>query len=565
MTFREWFLANESAYTESEALKILGSQELLNQIMPIDTSTGKKYLPAIAVFYKSHQDLANLKTYFEKYEKLGNKVKPIQVKNNMVYYQNTPIDWIKFTEIIDGLVNLQKPKKSTNEQPIDATPIYSHNGINIYESNSPQACIKYGQGYSFCISKPGNTMWQSYRNNKTSTFYFVFDKNRNNSDPLHIVVVDANKNGIELTDANNTTGTIAEYGEDTDAYLEYLKSKGVNISIFQSHPKTEKEMDEQRKLGRAKPDLNWFRNLPYEDKSNYVGRGHLLTDDQFDLLWDNNATDLLSQYARTGQKFSKYQIGKITSNKQLARSFFIARIQANEHDQNLDVEEYELMPQEFKDKIQNIEGIFEDAAELGKINTVKELLPKATKENVYYGLKRAALNGHKNIVELLMSNVDPKEFGTAVHGALIAAARQGYLDIVKLLTPETPNEGTYNRALEAATKTEHIDVIQYLLSQFDNIKEKMAKPPSSNIALDTAVRENSIDIAQMLLPYAQPSGIAIALHTAVEHYDIKMIKLLLTKARNVSAALTAAYSLNPDSEAAHEIIKILKTWMLEQK
>jgi hypothetical protein len=111
MTFREWFYLNESAYTESEALKILGSQELLKQILPIDTTQGKKYLPYIAVFYKEHQDLASLKTYFEKYEKLGNKIKPIQVKNNMVYYQNIPIDWIKFTEIIDGLINLQKPKK----------------------------------------------------------------------------------------------------------------------------------------------------------------------------------------------------------------------------------------------------------------------------------------------------------------------------------------------------------------------------------------------------------------------------------------------------------------------
>jgi hypothetical protein len=35
--------------------------------------------------------------------------------------------------------------------------------IKVYEANSPQQCIILGRGQTFCISQPGNRMWQSYR------------------------------------------------------------------------------------------------------------------------------------------------------------------------------------------------------------------------------------------------------------------------------------------------------------------------------------------------------------------------------------------------------------------
>lgn len=126
--------------------------------------------------------------------------------------------------------------------------------------------------------------YQSYRDSKGSSFYYIVDTNRDGSDPLHIVVFDNTKHGVELTDANNTTGTIAEFGQDVDGYLDYLKSKGVPVEKLAHKPKTPEEEEEQKKLGKQNDSLDWFKSLSYEEKSKYIGRGHQLTNDQFDYL-----------------------------------------------------------------------------------------------------------------------------------------------------------------------------------------------------------------------------------------------------------------------------------------
>jgi hypothetical protein len=136
-------------------------------------------------------------------------------------------------------------------------------------------------------------MYKSYRDTKDSSFYFIVDRNHfkengdgsvNLDDPLHIVVFDNTKYGIELTDANNTTGNIAEYGNDSNAYVAYLKSKGVPVDKLMNKAKTSQEDEEDRLLGRANDSLEWFMKLPIEYKSAYIGRGHTLTNDQFDYL-----------------------------------------------------------------------------------------------------------------------------------------------------------------------------------------------------------------------------------------------------------------------------------------
>jgi hypothetical protein len=137
-------------------------------------------------------------------------------------------------------------------------------------------------------------MYQSYRDTKTSSFYFIVDRNHfkqnedgsvNLDDPLHIVVLDNTEYGIELTDADNRTGTIAEpYGDDPNEYVTYLKEKGVPVDKLVKKPKTDQEAEEDKLLGRPNNDLKWFMDLPIDLKSKYIGRGHQLTNDQFDYL-----------------------------------------------------------------------------------------------------------------------------------------------------------------------------------------------------------------------------------------------------------------------------------------
>ena len=70
--------------------------------------------------------------------------------------------------------------------------------------------------------------------------------------------------------------------------MSYLKSKGVPVEKFKNRPKDKKEEDEDRLLGDENPSLEWFIKLPYEMKSAYIGRGHRLSDEQFDYLIGND-------------------------------------------------------------------------------------------------------------------------------------------------------------------------------------------------------------------------------------------------------------------------------------
>jgi hypothetical protein len=89
----------------------------------------------------------------------------------------------------------------------DANLLYNKDGVRIYHGKDKTACIKYSNGYSFCIGARGkNNMYSHYRKKTGSnswslldkfidapdiigTPYFVFNDNMDNEDPNHILVI----------------------------------------------------------------------------------------------------------------------------------------------------------------------------------------------------------------------------------------------------------------------------------------------------------------------------------------------------------------------------------------
>ena len=305
----------ESRKTEAEGLNILtrnnveNPEDVLKKIKEIDTSDNQRNIPFIAIMYTNEKlNLQQIKSAFDTYNDLlkRNLVGPItideKVNGGKTIYKlkiNDKIfdNFIRFTEFIDGKKPAKVlPKKgeiASNES--EDKPIYEGNGISVYQADDVTKCIRYSNGeltgrtYPFCIGKysASENMYFNYRDEKASTFYFIVDKNRSMDDPVHMVVYDATEHGVELTDANNTTGNIAEYGGDVDGYEEYLKSKGVPVDKMVNIPRSQKEIEENEMLREQNDDLEWFKNLPIELRSKYVLRGHLLTDDQFDYLYED--------------------------------------------------------------------------------------------------------------------------------------------------------------------------------------------------------------------------------------------------------------------------------------
>jgi hypothetical protein len=327
----------ESKQTEQQALAILrksnskddsANQQIINRLRASDTSKNQVLIPIMAKMYTEsgvgEAGLRELQQLFVSVSEMVNSNKigvPVISDAGYVVNNKTFTNYLKFAEFIHGLEGMSKGHaqwKGKINMETDEPPIWEGKGIKIYDGNDVGKCIKYttggltGKHYGFCIGQPANTMWQSYRDNKTSTFHYVIDSNRDLSDPLHIVVVDATQHRIELTDASNHTGHIAEYGNDAEKYLEYLKSKGAPVDkLFINKPKTPEENAEQAKLGHKNEDLQWFKDLTFEEKSKYIGRGHLLSDNQFKYLWnfknDKGGFHLLHQYVDTGQAIPEKQ------------------------------------------------------------------------------------------------------------------------------------------------------------------------------------------------------------------------------------------------------------------
>jgi Leucine-rich repeat (LRR) protein len=378
-----YVLLLESKKTEQEASIILKkadfSEEEINKIIEnlkgIDSSENQQYLPMMAtVLSWGMNDYDTIKEIFEDYNELlnNNNIGKISTSNGKIKIlgkdnrEDEFSNFIEFTEFIHGVRDNVYKKKygySYSEYKAEDKPLQSSNGIDVYEANSVGKCIKYsqgrltGRGYSFCIGKPANKMYQSYRDTKDSTFYFIIDRNRfvtndngsvNLDNPLHIVVYDATRRGVELTDANNTTGTIAEFGTNVTAYQNYLKSKGINIDQLENQPKTPEEQAEQRMLGDKNESLKWFEQLSLDYKSKYIGRGHLLTDEQFNTIASNK--ELLNQYVNIGQVLPYSQFIVIKKIPSIFNSYMRARNIAVEND-NDKLEIYELSDEQLADKI----------------------------------------------------------------------------------------------------------------------------------------------------------------------------------------------------------------------
>lgn len=329
----------ESKQTEQQATAILKKvgiddgkiRVLINAFKQNDGSKNQVMIPTMAKAYLEVKDsgLREMLQLFSIASELitNNKITTPVISDAGYTVNNKTFDnYLRFAEFIHGLESMSKGHeewKGKIDIETDEPPIWEGNNISIYDGNDVGKCIKYtggaltGKGYGFCIGQPANTMWQSYRDSKTSTFYYIVDSNRDLSDPLHIVVFDNTQHGVELTDASNHTGNIAEFGSNVNGYIDYLKSKGAPVEKLVNKPKTPEEEKETEKLRTANKDLGWFKDLSYEEQSKYIGRGHLLSNDQFKYLWqfknDKGGYHLLHQYLDTGQPIPEEQFNILVS------------------------------------------------------------------------------------------------------------------------------------------------------------------------------------------------------------------------------------------------------------
>jgi len=565
MRFKQWFILTEAKEDKQLALELAdGNQNIINELNTI-IPQGRKETDQLtllaAYYYSKHKNIEDIKNEFSAYVNyFNNNRMPLITVNHITKEPNSPWnDYIHWTQVIHGHQGEDAYKLTTkqqvtdidfqNEKPMEG--MTSADGkIKVYKANSPQQCIILGKGKTFCISQPGNRMWQGYRDTKTSTFYFVFD-DEPPDDRLGIVVVDRQPNKFELTDKVNRTGrTIDPYTKketnDPRSYIDYLKSRGIDVTKFENIPKTPEEIAEDKKLGNQKHDLLWFQQLTFEEKSKYIGRGHMLTDEQFDYLWVTNLKSLLEQYVKTGLKLNKYQVKKIEPNRDLKDNYIHNRLINNQQSGNFEKYEYELLNDKQKEKLFDVDEYAKvklaikfnrvdilrsmpnlthysddpvtSAAIYGSLDVVKYFVEEKKEKIKDNAVEWAAKNGHLDVLKYLVDEKDAKIGEYAVQ----YAAAHGHLDVVKYLVGE--KNAYIGNAVHNAGAHGHLDVVKYF------IDEKKAEIGEN--AVEIAAAHGQLAVVKYLVD-EKDAKIKGAVYYAVANGHLDVVKYLVGKGAKI--------------------------------
>jgi len=479
MNFKSWLLITEAKKSSDIAKELLGNDDLFKKIKSIiPTNIPEKLqgqLLPIAAFYYNQEEpqIVVLKDYLEDYANLvkNQKMNIITVKDDLTVDGDFK-SFIHWTEIIDVLTHEGKVINTPIQGDLEGQEVIEHSPdlkIKVYLANSANQCIVLGKGESFCISRHGpHNMFQTYRDTKVSTFYFVYDNTR--TDDLAITVVDVTEHGIELTDRKNDTAktmqdpyqtTPKRITSDPDLYFKYLKEKGIDTTVFKNIPKSPEEEAEQAKLGKTNYNLNWFKALSPIEKSNYIGRVHRLSDPQFDYIHDNNIASLLKQYVKTGLKLENYQLKKVIAKKELKDIYLHNRLILDRQHEDLSKEEFNLFTPKQQEEFYNVtdELKIHKALQIEDFSLVTELIEKGQSVPYYaagHAIKADRLDLLKYFVKhgIILDSSNP----------IMYAVKYGKLDILKYLIEEK-NINVLHSDIEDAFRQNNIDIVRYLIDE----------------------------------------------------------------------------------------------------
>lgn len=123
-------------------------------------------------------------------------------------------DFDELERTVDGYRN-KKAKGARPSKDTEATDeVYNKNGIRIVQAKDKETCVKYGKGYSFCISRDDDSnMFGNYRKDKGgSTVYFIFNDRVNQENVFHLGVLHKYNDGtFLLTPSDNDHKKETEY------------------------------------------------------------------------------------------------------------------------------------------------------------------------------------------------------------------------------------------------------------------------------------------------------------------------------------------------------------------
>lgn len=187
--------------------------------------------------------------------------------------------------------------------------LFNNESVELFEVTSQKGCVTLGDGTSWCVSDPkiGPGYYEKYRTESDhgtkspGTFYYLNDKTRGPKDPLRRVMILVHEDPYgegnyeySITDMDNSTGRISEFGKDALGYIKYLSSKGVPVELIKPKPYSPEELkDKSAKLTSEK-----FHTLNPMEKIQAINQGVRIS--HLDLHYLKNVDYLINYYLNSG-------------------------------------------------------------------------------------------------------------------------------------------------------------------------------------------------------------------------------------------------------------------------
>ena len=171
--------------------------------------------------------------------------------------------------------------------------VYNENNLLILLGDLKQKCIRYGKGYSWCISRTDSSnMFFSYRMRLNEpVFYFVLDEDKPKEDKYHAIVIYINNQGQYFV-ANSLNEGDKEMSWSEIEKIQ-PKLKGLE-KLFKHIPLNPEERSDYERFKNPIDDSK-YEKLTYTEKEKYIGFAHDLTKEQI----KNTPKELVSKYAVT--------------------------------------------------------------------------------------------------------------------------------------------------------------------------------------------------------------------------------------------------------------------------
>lgn len=257
-------------------------------------------------------------------------------KNYQKFFGNTPLtnftSYLDFTEKVHAkrdeadYLNRHKNVGNIELEGSDKENIIENNDeILILKGDDEHKCVKYGKGYSFCISRGGGgNMYGNYRLSKASTFYFIFFKNIPKEDERHIMVLDRTDSGWEWTFGKNQTKVVQGGWDEIVAQFPILAKYE---DKFVNKPLTPEEEEYQNKLQKFvyNPSMEIFNKFSYKEKADVLKFGMSIPLDVFESL----DKYLKNEWISVGPKIS-IDIYNILTDKEKERFVTVRKQQLNQ-------------------------------------------------------------------------------------------------------------------------------------------------------------------------------------------------------------------------------------------